>query len=156
VVTPRAQPQVGDASSDPQRSDDDPDGTGDDDTDGTDGIDGIDGGGTDGGAALFAACARVAADRGCQLLVSLGADGALWTDGASTVHAATEPVVARNTAGAGDALLAGWLAGGPPAERLARAVGWGRATCLSATTVADPAALAAAAEVAVQVTSHTH
>ena len=46
VVTPRAQPQVGDASSDPQRSDDDPDGTGDDDTDDTDDTDGTDG--TDG------------------------------------------------------------------------------------------------------------
>jgi len=48
VVTLRAQPQVGDASSDPQRSDDDPDGIGNDDTDDPDGIGNDDTDDTDG------------------------------------------------------------------------------------------------------------
>jgi 1-phosphofructokinase len=73
---------------------------------------------------------------------------------ATTGSAAACRVVARNTAGAGDALLAGWLAGGDSHARLARAVRWGRATCLAATTVADPAALAAAADTEVRVRTH--
>ena len=44
-----------------------------------------------------------------------------------------------NTAGAGDALLSGWLGGaGAPAERMARAIRWSRAACLAPTTVAPP------------------
>lgn len=84
---------------------------------------------------LDAARAEAAA-RGCELLVSLGASGAVWSDGDRALHAAGVPVVPLNTAGAGDALLAGWLAGGDdPQRRLERAVAWGSAACLSATTV---------------------
>ncbi len=84
----------------------------------------------------------IATEQGCQLLISLGADGAIWTDGQRTVHASAEPVIAINTAGAGDALLAGWLSGADeqdPLARLQKAVSWGTAACLSATTVAGPA-----------------
>jgi 1-phosphofructokinase len=93
------------------------------------------------GDELARAVAHVAAEHQCELLVSLGADGALWTDGNQVVHARGEAVIPVNTAGAGDALLAGWLAGAwHPAEstrqRLQRAVAWGRAACLSPTTVA--------------------
>lgn len=97
-------------------------------------------------ADLFAAATAVAAQRGCELLVSLGADGALWTDGRRTLHARGPAVVPINSAGAGDALLAGWfstdLSGAAPdadtshRRRLATAVAWGTAACLAATTVA--------------------
>ncbi len=87
---------------------------------------------------LARAAARLARRRDVELLVSLGASGALWTDGRRTLHAVGPALTPVNTAGAGDALLAGWLAGtDPPEQRLARAVRWGRSACLSATTV-DP------------------
>jgi 1-phosphofructokinase len=92
---------------------------------------------------------------GSALLVSLGADGALWVDCDSrrVWHAVAPPVIPVNTVGAGDALLAGWLGGeedidgehGAPA-RLARAVAWGTAACLmpgTAGNVADRADVAA-------------
>lgn len=76
---------------------------------------------------------------GAELLVSLGADGALHTDGRHVIYGAGPALIPVNTAGAGDALLAGWLAGdGEPRERLARAIAWGRSACLAETTV-DPA-----------------
>ena len=89
--------------------------------------------------ALIAAAAALARERGCELLVSLGSDGALWTDGRRTLHARGPVVVPVNSAGAGDALLAGWFAAEPgvdPAVRLATAVAWGTAACLVPTTVA--------------------
>ena len=80
----------------------------------------------------------VARDSGAALLVSLGADGALYTDGRHVIHGRGPELTPVNTAGAGDALLAGWLADdGEPGERLARAVTWGRSACLARTTV-DP------------------
>jgi 1-phosphofructokinase len=100
--------------------------------------------------------AGVARRTGGQLLVSLGARGAVWTDGIAARHAAGPPVVPQNTAGAGDALLSGWLAGpvgaGPSSAesgaegdaRLARGVAWGAAACLSAGTVAAAPLLRAA------------
>jgi 1-phosphofructokinase len=89
-------------------------------------------------ADLFTAATAVAAQSGCELLVSLGADGALWTDGRRTLHARGPAVVPVNSAGAGDALLAGWFSadGLEPEDRLATAVAWGTAACLVATTVA--------------------
>lgn len=73
-----------------------------------------------------------------EVLVSLGAGGAVHCDGARVLHG-TGPVLAPvNTAGAGDALLAGWLAAaGEPDHRLRRALEWGRSACLSPGT-ADP------------------
>lgn len=89
--------------------------------------------------ALAEAAAGFAADHGCELLVSLGADGAIWTDGTVALHARGQAAVPVNTAGAGDALMSGWLAGGSdPSSRLVRAVIWGRAACLSPTTVMNP------------------
>jgi len=89
--------------------------------------------------AITVAALAVAVERGCELLVSLGADGALWTDGRRALHARGPVLVPVNSAGAGDALLAGWFCGDPgvdPATRLATAVAWGTAACLAPTTVA--------------------
>lgn len=81
---------------------------------------------------------RLAASAGVSLLVSAGAQGALYTDGTTVLHGWAAPLTPVNTAGAGDALLAGWLAAcGTPSQRLANAMAWGRSACLSATTV-DP------------------
>jgi 1-phosphofructokinase len=95
-----------------------------------------------GGPELLApAVVEFAAETGCQVLLSRGADGALWTDGRTALVARSRPVTPVNPAGAGDALLAGWLSGPDGdhllTDRLARAVAWGTACCLAATTVAD-------------------
>lgn len=81
----------------------------------------------------------VAAATGAALLVSLGKDGALFTDGTVVIHGHGPALTPVNTAGAGDALLSGWLArAAAPADRMQRAIRWGRAACLSSTTVAGP------------------
>ncbi len=73
-----------------------------------------------------------------ELLISLGRDGALYTDGRQVLHGFGPALTPVNTAGAGDALLAGWLSADVPARaRLERAITWGRSACLAATTV-DP------------------
>lgn len=93
---------------------------------------------------IASATATFAAESGCAVLLSCGESGAIWTDGAVTLHGHGPDITPVNTAGAGDALLAGWLAepGGTYAtgieelsRRLARAVAWGSAACLSASTV---------------------
>jgi 1-phosphofructokinase len=92
-----------------------------------------------GADAVIAAAVALGQERGCELLVSLGAEGALWTDGRRSLHARGPIVVPVNSAGAGDALLAGWFSTDPdvdPALRLATAVAWGTAACLVPTTVA--------------------
>src|SRR5206468_10323650 len=95
-----------------------------------------------------AAAARELLARGCQaVLVSLGPDGALFVDanGASHAEAPIDDVV--NTVGAGDALLAGFLAGGGKAGALGEAVAWSVAairshgTRMRAVTAADRAAV---------------
>lgn len=89
--------------------------------------------------ALARAATRLAADSGVELLVTLGSEGAVHTDGSHVLCGSGPALVPVNTAGAGDAFLAGWLAlPGTPQERMARALAWGRSTCLSVTTV-DPA-----------------
>jgi len=91
------------------------------------------------GRELFTAAASSAAEHGCELLISLGADGALWTDGRRTLHVRGPVITPINSAGAGDALLAGWFftdPGDDPVYRLRTAVAWGTAACLSPTTVA--------------------
>ncbi|GAA2783238.1 1-phosphofructokinase [Crossiella cryophila] len=73
-------------------------------------------------------------------LVSLGELGAvvIRPDG-TAMHAVPPPITVVNTAGAGDALLAGWLAAeGPAAARLARAVAWGASACLAEGTAELP------------------
>jgi 1-phosphofructokinase len=88
---------------------------------------------------LAAVTAEIAWERATSLLVSLGGDGALFTDGDVVVHGHGPALTPVNTAGAGDALLSGWLAqAGAPADRMARAIRWSRAACLAATTVAPP------------------
>jgi 1-phosphofructokinase len=64
------------------------------------------------------------------VLVSLGGDGAVLVDANRALHGRTAPVQVVNTAGAGDAFLAGYLAaghsGGSTSEdRLASALRWG-------------------------------
>jgi 1-phosphofructokinase len=86
---------------------------------------------------LGATAARLAKKTQASLLVSLGSDGALFTDGDLILHGHGPALVPVNTAGAGDALLSGWLAGpGTPIECMSRAIRWGRAACLAPTTVA--------------------
>jgi 1-phosphofructokinase len=81
---------------------------------------------------------EVARGEAPALLVSLGAAGALFTDGSRIVHGSGPVLVPVNTAGAGDAFLAGWLATtGDAEQRMSRAVAFGRSACLSPNTV-DP------------------
>jgi 1-phosphofructokinase family hexose kinase len=88
--------------------------------------------------------ARELIARGCHtVLVSLGADGAVFVDAATTVHAEATVENVVNTVGAGDALLAGFLAGGGEADALRDAVAWSVAairspgTRMRAVTAAD-------------------
>jgi 1-phosphofructokinase len=67
-----------------------------------------------------------------SVLVSLGPDGALLVDDLGVVHAAASVANPMSTVGAGDALLAGYLAGtlshdGDRAQALREAVAWGSA-----------------------------
>ena len=66
--------------------------------------------------------AALALGEGREAVVTLGAGGALWSDGARVLHEAAEPVAAADTTGAGDAfaagLLAARLAGADPAAQL--------------------------------------
>ncbi len=82
-----------------------------------------------------------------QVLVSLGADGALAVDGSSACHVEAPIGDASNTVGAGDALLAGYLAGGATLTGLPEAVAWSVAACrapgtrMPAVTARDRAAV---------------
>jgi sugar/nucleoside kinase (ribokinase family) len=62
--------------------------------------------------------ARALADRFGEVVVTLGVDGALWTDGAEALRVPADPVEAVvDSTGAGDAFAAGYLAartGGTP------------------------------------------
>lgn len=70
--------------------------------------------------------ARAARGRGAgAVLASLASDGAIYVDGRDALLAQAHDVPFVNSVGAGDALLAGFLAGGSePAERLATATLW--------------------------------
>jgi len=88
--------------------------------------------------------ARELIARGCHsVLVSLGPDGALFVDADRTVHAEASVKDVANTVGAGDALLAGFLAAGGDADALGVAVAWSVAairspgTRMRAVTAAD-------------------
>ena len=69
-----------------------------------------------------AAAARALAAHAREVVVTLGADGALWTDGRVTLHAPARAGGAADTTGAGDAFAAGfvsaWLDGAPAARAL--------------------------------------
>jgi len=83
--------------------------------------------------------ARLLLGRGVeQILVSLGADGALLVSGETEVYGQADPPVVRNTVGAGDALLAGYLAGGASgSESLSTAFGWACAAVRSEQTAME-------------------
>jgi 1-phosphofructokinase family hexose kinase len=76
------------------------------------------------GEAVDAACELVG--RGVRAaLVSLGSDGALYVDAAGAVsHAEAAIDEAVNAVGAGDALLAGFLAAGADSAALPEAIAW--------------------------------
>jgi 1-phosphofructokinase len=77
------------------------------------------------------------------VLVSLGPNGAILVDDAGAVHGENGVVVPRSTVGAGDALLAGFLAaGGEGPEAVGEGVAWGTAACiLPGTAMPGPADL---------------
>ncbi|HLQ47657.1 MAG TPA: 1-phosphofructokinase family hexose kinase [Candidatus Dormibacteraeota bacterium] len=68
------------------------------------------------------------------VLVSLGPDGALFVDRDGASHAEASIDDLANPVGAGDALLAGFLAGGAKPSALATAVAWSVAACRAAGT----------------------
>ena len=77
--------------------------------------------------------------RGCQaVLVSLGPDGALFLDTNTAAHAEAPIDDVVNTVGAGDALLAGFLAAGGVAGALGEAVAWSVAAIRSPGTRMRP------------------
>lgn len=86
-----------------------------------------------------AAAARELVARGCRaVLVSLGRDGALFVDASSASHAEARIDDVANTVGAGDALLAGFLAAGGDAGALGDAVAWSIAAIRSPGTRMRP------------------
>jgi 1-phosphofructokinase len=70
--------------------------------------------------------ARSLVDQGAQrVLASLGSEGALLVDATSVLHGLAECARVQSTVGAGDALLAGFLASdGSPVDALGHAVEW--------------------------------
>lgn len=89
---------------------------------------------------LVAAAREVVAAGTRQVLVSLGAHGALLVTAHESWWAGGPPLVPLSTVGAGDTTLAGFLsAPGPAPERLRTAVAWGRAAVRTpGTAVPDP------------------
>jgi 1-phosphofructokinase len=71
-------------------------------------------------------------DRGARaILASLGADGAVLVDDDGAIHGQTPAVPQLSSVGAGDAMLAGFLAGGGKgANALIEALAWGAAAVL--------------------------
>ena len=85
--------------------------------------------------------ARDLCGRGVRMvLVSLGVDGALLVTADDVLYGDSEPVVVRSTVGAGDALLAGFVAGGAAGpEALVRGLAWASAACrLPGSTMPGP------------------
>jgi 1-phosphofructokinase len=89
------------------------------------------------GAVVDAASALV--DDGVRtVLVSLGRDGAVAVDATGAFHAEAPIDDAINAVGAGDALLAGFLAGGGTPAALSTAIAWSVAACRSPGTRMRP------------------
>lgn len=79
-------------------------------------------------ADVVAACRRMRADGAAAVLASLGVDGAVLAEGDAVWHARAPLRVPVSSVGAGDALLAGFLAaGGRGPDALVTAVAWGTA-----------------------------
>jgi 1-phosphofructokinase len=83
------------------------------------------------GAAVDAAADLVRRGDVSRILVSLGADGALYVDAEGATHAEARIDDVVNPVGAGDALLAGFLASGADRAALPVAVAWSVAACRS-------------------------
>jgi 1-phosphofructokinase len=89
------------------------------------------------GAVVDAATSLV--DGGVRtVLVSLGRDGALVVDKTGAIHGEGPIDDAINAVGAGDALLAGFLAGGGTPAALSAAIAWSVAACRSPGTRMRP------------------
>ena len=74
------------------------------------------------------------------VVVSVGASGAILIDESGVVHGIAPTNIVKNTVGAGDAFLAGFLAGGGAGPTaLEEGLSWGRAAVQSATTTFPPA-----------------
>lgn len=74
------------------------------------------------------------------VVVSLGSSGAVLVDSAGVVYGTAPTSTVKNTVGAGDAFLAGFLAGGGSGpEALSEGLAWGRAAVGSASTAFPPA-----------------
>lgn len=74
------------------------------------------------------------------VVVSLGSAGAVLVDDSGVTHGIAPTNVVKNTVGAGDAFLAGFLAGGGHGpDALASGLSWGRAAVQSASTSFPPA-----------------
>lgn len=84
------------------------------------------------------AAGRLVANGVGAVLVSLGPDGAAHVDTAGATHAEARLDEIQNTVGAGDALLAGFLAAGATPESLGEAVAWSIAACRSPGTRMGP------------------
>jgi fructose-1-phosphate kinase PfkB-like protein len=69
-----------------------------------------------------------------QVLVSLGVDGAVIVGRSDVRHAEARLEDVGNPVGAGDALLAGFLAGGATADGLPEAIAWSVAACRASGT----------------------
>ncbi|MCV2490183.1 1-phosphofructokinase family hexose kinase [Geodermatophilus sp. YIM 151500] len=102
-------------------------------------------------AALAAAVGRLHEQGVAEVLLTLGADGAVLSTSDGELWSAHPPEIAvRSTVGAGDCSLAGYvladLAGAPPAERLRTAVAYGAASAsLPGSAVPTPAQVDGAA-----------
>jgi 1-phosphofructokinase len=84
------------------------------------------------------AAAELVAVGPAAALVSLGADGALFVDESGATHAEAPIDDVANPVGAGDALLAGFLAGGATAAALPNAIAWSVAACRAPGTRMPP------------------
>jgi 1-phosphofructokinase family hexose kinase len=94
-------------------------------------------------AAVLEAARGLVADGIGTVVVSLGVHGAVAVDATAAVHASAVVSQPQSTVGAGDCLLAGWLAalerGGSLAEALETGVRWGAAAvALPGSTVPNP------------------
>jgi 1-phosphofructokinase len=77
---------------------------------------------------VVAAAEQLRARGAGAVLASLGSDGAVLVDAGGAVLCTADPVEPSSTVGAGDALLAGFLAAGAEGdEAVIEAVAWGRA-----------------------------
>ncbi|MDA8276690.1 MAG: 1-phosphofructokinase [Actinomycetota bacterium] len=78
---------------------------------------------------VIKAAKAIVADGVESILVSLGQDGAIYIDAKEVVHGEVKVKEVKSSVGAGDCLLAGFLAEeGDIAERLSRALKWAGAT----------------------------